>query len=533
MSGWNLGELFRAVVDTVGEREAVVSGTTRLTYDALDARVNRLAHWLAHEGIGPGEHIGLALRNGNEYLEAMLAAFTLGAVPVNVNTRYTTGELRYLFDDADLRLVIHEPDLADAVTEAVGIDPGSPGRTLARGRAYEAALASSEPGRPDLQGRSGDDRYILYTGGTTGMPKGVVWRHEDIFHAAFGGGNPGGTPIDSLADLAALARTGRVRCLPVSPFTHGTAHWTAFSTLFGGGTVVVSCAPAFDPVSIWSLAEIEAVTLLVIVGDAFARPLADALDRHGDRWDLSSLLLVVSGGAVLSPAVRQSLLAHLSSTVVVDGYGTSETGGHGHMAVWPGAADAGLPRFEVGDDTAVLDSHLDPVRPGSGDVGLVARRGPIPLRYHGDPDRSAITFRSINGERWAVPGDLAIVEEDGRITLLGRGSGSINTGGEKVFPDEVEATLKAHPAVFDAVVMGVSDERWGQRVTAVVQARDDRPVDAGELTRHCRSHLAPFKVPRQVVFVDELVRRSSGKPDYTWAAAVLARTVEGATAPTS
>lgn len=520
MGMWNLADLFEKVVDEVGDREAVVAGSDRLTYGQLDERANRLADVLRERGVGVGDRVALSMRNGHEYLEAMLAAFKLRAVPVNVNVRYTVDELAYLLGDATPTLVLHEPHLTDRMAAAAE-RMATPARLLAPGPAYERALAGADPQRPTVPGRGDDDHYVLYTGGTTGQPKGVVWRHEDIFFGALLTPAPDGGVPASPEELAVAARSGRSRCLPASPFTHGTAHWSALSTLYGGGTVVVGDdTNGLVPPALWDLVETEAVSMLVIVGDAFARPLADALDAHPDRWDLSHLLVLASGGAILSPAVRQALLAHLPWAVVVDGYGTSETGGQGRMAVWPGQHNGGLPRFTVDEGTAVLDDELRPVEPGSPVVGRLARRGFIPLGYHNDRDRTGRTFPTVDGVRWAVTGDRATVDADGSITLLGRGSSSINTGGEKVFPEEVEATLKAHPAVFDAVVVGVPDERWGQRVAAVVQPRRSATVTLDELSAHCRRTLAGFKAPRQLVLVDAVVRHPTGKADPRWARAV-------------
>jgi acyl-CoA synthetase (AMP-forming)/AMP-acid ligase II len=302
---------------------------------------------------------------------------------------------------------------------------------------------------------------------------------------------------------------------------HGSAHWMALSTLFTGGSIVIDVEAGFDPARVWRLVADERVTFLVIVGDAFARPLVDALAGAAGRWDLSSLTVILSGGAVLSPAVKDALLAELPGCLVVDGFGASETGGQGQMVAVPGAAGTN-PRFSMDDYTTVLDDDLRPVEPGSGVVGRLARRGRVPLGYYKDEAKSAATFPVVDGVRWAVPGDLATVEADGTITVFGRGSVSINTGGEKVHPEEVEAALKAHPAVFDAVVVGVSDERWGQRVAAVVQLRAGAGVEAPtveELAAHARTTLAGYKVPRSVVVVDEIVRSPSGKADYRWARA--------------
>ena len=519
MTGFNLASLFETVAGAVPDREAAVHGDRRLSYADLDERAGRLAAVLAGAGVGAGDHVGLHLWNGTEYLEGMLAAFKLRAVPVNINYRYVADELRYLFVDAGLVAVVHEPAFADLVARA---RPPALGFTLARGGEYEAALKSVPAPASPQAGRSGDDRYILYTGGTTGPPKGVVWRHEDIFFAALGGG--GDPPITAPSELSERAQLGRTRLLPACPFMHGSAHWMAFSTLFRGGTIVIDPSPTFQPDGVWELIDRERVTFLVIVGDAFARPLLDALDT-ADRppWDLSSLTVILSGGAVLSPTVKDALLERLPGCMVVDGFGASETGGQGSMVAVARASGTN-PRFAMDPATAVLDDDLRPVSPGSGVVGRLARRGRIPLGYHNDPERTASTFPVVDGVRWSVPGDLARVEDDGTITVLGRGAVSINTGGEKVHPEEVEAALKGHPAVFDAVVVGVPDERWGQRVTAVVQLRTGAVEPSVEdLAAHARTTLAGYKVPRSLVVVDEVVRSPSGKADYRWALEVATR----------
>lgn len=513
---FNLADLFRVVAGAVPDREAVVDGSRRLSYADLDDRVRRLATVLRDAGVQPGEHVGLYLHNSSVYLEGMLAAFLVRAVPVNINYRYVADELRYLFDDADLVALIHEPGYATTIDEARAAVPGLR-FTLARGEEYEAALAAVAPLDPNrVTGRSGDDHYILYTGGTTGMPKGVVWRHEDIFFAALGGG---GLPaITDPSELAERAVRGRTRMLPACPFMHGSAHWMALSALFTGGCVVIDGGSGFDAARTWRLVADEGVTYLVIVGDAFARPLVDALES-GAATDLSSLTVILSGGAILSPTVKDALLEALPGCLVVDGFGASETGGQGSMVAVPGAAGA-HPRFTMDAQTTVLDDDLRPVVPGSGVVGRLARRGRVPLGYYKDPAKTAATFPVVDGVRWAVPGDLATIEDDGTITIFGRGSVSINTGGEKVHPEEVESALKGHPAVFDAVVVGVPDGRWGQRVAAVVQLREDAPEPTiDELAAHTRGSLAGYKVPRSVVVVDEIVRSPSGKADYRWAKA--------------
>jgi len=519
---FNLADLFELVADAVPEREALVCADRRLTFREADERIDRLAHPLQSVGIGAGDHVALFLYNGVEYLEAMLAAFKIRAVPINVNYRYVEEELRYLLDDSDSKAVIFHREFAPKLISLRGalpklgafvfVDDDSDTDVTPLGAVeYEAAITAAPPGR-DFGPRSADDLYILYTGGTTGMPKGVMWRHEDAFFGAFLAG--GAAEITQPEELAKHASESRTRCLPACPFMHGTAHWMAFSTLYGGGAVVISPERHFDPVHFWELVAREQVNFLVIVGDAFARPLVEALDGLDPSVDVSGCSVILSGGAVLSPTVKAALAAKLPGSLIVDGYGASETGGQGQSITVAGSEVSPAPRFAVNEETTVLDGDLRPAAPGV--VGMLARRGRIPLGYYKDTEKSAATFPEVDGVRWSVPGDHARIEDDGTITLLGRGSVSINTGGEKVYPEEVEAVLKGHPAVFDAVVVGVPDERWGERVVALVQPREGMQPGFDELDAHVRAHLAGYKAPRDVVLIDSIVRSPSGKPDYRW-----------------
>ena len=523
---FNLADLWEKVVDTVPDHDAVVCDGRHLTYAQVDERANRLAHALSDQGIGPGDHVALYLYNSAEYLEGMLAAFKLRAVPVNVNYRYVEEELRYLLIDADAKAVVFHrgfaPKLEAIRAELPLLDAclaveDHSGADLSRLGAldYESALDAASPAR-DFAPRSADDLYVLYTGGTTGMPKGVMWRHEDIFFGALGGGGAGGTMITAPEEIADRCLEGRQRCVPACPFMHGTAHWMALSALFTGGTVIVYTDRHFDAINLWELVARERANFLVIVGDAFARPLHDALDQV-PHLDLSGCHVILSGGAVLSPSVKHTLADRLPATLIVDGYGASETGGQGQSVTVAGGAAPSAPRFSVNEETTVLDADLRPAQVGA--VGHLARRGHIPLGYYKDPAKTAATFPEVDGVRWSVPGDHAVIEADGTITLLGRGSVSINTGGEKVYPDEVEAALKSHPGVFDVIVVGVPDERWGERVIAVVQPRPGESPDVESLRAHTNAHLAPYKIPREVVIVDSVVRSPSGKPDYRWAKA--------------
>jgi fatty-acyl-CoA synthase len=512
---YNLADLFEIVADTVPDRLALVAGAERRTYRELDERATRVAHALAARGVTAGEHVAILSYNRVEWIETMIACFKLSAVPINVNFRYVADELRYVLDNADVVAVVHEPEFAP-VLDAVAKDLSKLRARLEIGDEYERALTRA-PAERTFAPRSSDDLYVLYTGGTTGMPKGVVWRHEDIFFAALGGGGFGMNPITSPDEIATRTLPEEYRMMPLvtAPMMHGGGQWMAFITFFGGGTMVLYCGRHFDPDAVWRVVERERCNQLMVVGDAIARPLADALGKPAADYDVSSVMVVGSGGAILSESVREQLAKQLPGVGIWDGFGTSETGAGGQVT---DAFTGRGPTLAPNETLAVLDEDLRPVEPGSGVVGRLARRGHIPLAYYNDPAKTAATFIvDAGGTRWSLPGDMATVEPDGRIVFLGRGSGCINTGGEKVFPEEVEAALKTHPAVFDAVVVGVPDERYVERVAAVVHARPGKAPTLEELQAHCRTAIAGYKMPRSLRLVDEITRTPVGKPDYRWA----------------
>jgi acyl-CoA synthetase (AMP-forming)/AMP-acid ligase II len=529
MQSHQIADLFEAVADAVPDRTAVVCDDVRLTYRELDERATRLAHFLRERGIGPGDHVGTYLYNGVEYVTAMLAAFKISAVPINVNYRYVEDELAYLFANADLRAVVHHREFAPRVAAvragcpklelAIRVEDGSDADPATLGDAveFEAAVASGSPER-DFSGRSDEDLFIIYTGGTTGMPKGVMWEHVAAYFACFGGGNPIGDDIDDLDELVERARTiGAVAVsLIAPPLIHGAAQLATLISLIGGMKIVYQ--KSFDAEGIVRLIAREKVMTLSLVGDAMARPLADALARNAASdapLDVGSVLVVTSAGAIFSEPVKDAIKRHLPQAQLLDNYGSTETGfqgsgGGGHKSFGQGLS------FEMNDRTVVIDDDLRPVEPGSGTIGRVALTGWVPVGYYGDPKKSAETFPVIDGVRYSITGDLAEVEADGRIKLYGRGSLCINTGGEKVFVEEVENALKAHPAVADAVVVGLDDERWGQRVVALVSldpADDDAP-DEDALREHCRGHVAGYKVPKEIHVVDAVFRGPNGKADY-------------------
>ncbi len=528
---FNLADLFELVADTVPDRLALVAADVRLTYAQLDARANRFANRLVDSGVAPGAHVGILSRNRAEWVEAMIGCYKARTVPINLNFRYVAPELRYVVENADLAVLVYERELSQLVADSWdpsverslqlmviedGTPPGIPDPVAATGATpveYEEALAAAAPDRGGAP-RSADDLYILYTGGTTGMPKGVMWRQEDIFFAAMGGGGWGAEPITSPDDLAVRLDTdpgGRIPMLVVGPLMHGNAQWAMWNAFMMAGTTVLYTGHRFDPDQLLRLIGDEGVVSSALVGDAMARPLSETLAAaEPGTYDVSTLVVIGSGGAMLSAAVKADLAAQLPGAVIMDRFGSSESGAQGAVEV-----GASGPKFVMGDDTAVLDDDLRPLAPGDGRIGRLARTGRIPLGYYRDEAKTAATFPTdADGTRWSVPGDLASIGSDGVITVHGRGSASINSGGEKIFPEEVEAAVKSHPDIYDAIVVGLPDERFGERVAAVVRLRGDAPgLTLDALIEHCRDHVAGYKVPRQLLLVEELPLTAAGKPD--------------------
>ena len=525
---YNIADLFELVADAVPEQLAVVCGDDRLTYGQLDAAATKLANYLAAQGVGAGDHIGLHLYNSAEFVTGSIAALKLRAVPINVNYRYVAHELRYIFEDAELVALVTQggflPDVEEAAegntklrTIITAPDPADhpqkPENSALATVEFADALAAGSDER-SFGERSNDDLYIIYTGGTTGMPRGVMWRHEDLFFAALQGGRPGGDDIEAPDELRPIVAAGdtRMNIHGAAPLIHGAAQLATWICLFTGGTVCLVPGRSFNAKMTCALIEAEQVNVVNLVGDAMARPFADELEA-GD-YDADCLFTLSSAGAVLSEVVKEKLTELLPYAMVLNNFGSSETGHQGTaMSTRGGAA-----KFIMhGHGTAVVDKDGNEIEPGSGKVGWLARTGHIPLGYYKAPEKTAATFVQRNGKRWVMPGDMAIPNEDGSITVLGRGSVCINTGGEKVFPEEVEEALKSHPTVQDAIVVGVPDERWGQRVEALVLLRDGAAADAAAVEAQCRSRVAGYKAPRKLHFVADLNRQPSGKPDYGWA----------------
>ena len=529
---WNFGTVFESVADAIPEHTALVQDGRRRTWREFDERASRLAAAFRALGLGPGSKVAFYLYNSNEYLEMLFATFKLRAVPANVNYRYTEEELAYLLENSDAEVVVFHGSLGkqvDAVRDpklkvraAVQVDDGSP---LVDGALrYEDLIESHEP--MERIERSGDDLLFLYTGGTTGMPKAVMWRHEDLFAALAPAATAFfGLPIpEDTTGVEAVVRTvhesGLVPVhLPASPLMHGTGQFSTLQVLFLGGTIVTLESRHFDPHELWQVVQRERVTQIAIVGDAFAKPMLRALDEaeaRGEPYDLSSLLLVISSGVMWSESVKRELIAR-HPVIAYDSLGSSEGVGFAN-AITTADSKGETAKFSVGPDTKVFTDDGREVKPGSGEVGNLAVGGHIPVGYYKDPEKTAATFRVVDGKRYSIPGDYATVEADGTITLLGRGSVSINSGGEKIFPEEVEEAVKQHPAVADAVVVGVPDERFGEAVTAVVALAPGRTTDEGEIAGAVeRSGLARFKRPKHVVVVDAVPRGPNGKADYAWA----------------
>ncbi|MCH9736603.1 MAG: acyl-CoA synthetase [Actinomycetia bacterium] len=526
----NIADLAEHAIDAVPDRTALIGTDHQLTYAELEEKANRLAHYLIDNGVKKGDKVGLYCRNRIEIVIAMLGIVKAGAILVNVNFRYVEGELKYLFDNSDMVALVHERRYADRVANVLPETPNVKTILVVEdgshddfqrygGVEFYSALEQGAPER-DFGPRSPDDIYLLYTGGTTGFPKGVMWRHEDIYRVLFGGTDfATGEPLADEYDLAKqAAENAPMIRYPIPPMIHGATQSATWMSLFSGQTVVLK--PEFDAEDVWPTIAEHKVNLLFFTGDAMARPLLDALLAHqdkGNEYDLSSLFLLASTAALFSTSLKEKFLELLPNRIITDSIGSSETGFGGTSIVAKGQSHTGGPRVTIDKNTVVLDDDGNPVKPGSGVRGIIAKSGHIPVGYFKDEKKTAETFKTINGVRYAIPGDYAEVEADGSVTMLGRGSVSINSGGEKIYPEEVEAALKGHPDVFDALVVGVPDPRFGQHVAAVVQARVGTRPALADLDAFVRNEIAGYKVPRSLWLVDEVKRSPAGKPDYRWA----------------
>ncbi|MFI5715315.1 acyl-CoA synthetase [Nocardia sp. NPDC051750] len=530
---YNIADLVEHTIDLVPDRVALADDHRSITFAQLEDRANRLANYLLEHGVQPGDKVGIYSRNTIEAVEAMVAVFKARAVMINVNFRYVENELQYIFENSDMVALIHErrytgkvanvrPKVAKLKTVLV-VDDGSDEFATAEGSVdYEAALAESS-GERNFGDRSPDDIFMLYTGGTTGMPKGVMWRHEDWWRVLGGGINfmTGEYVQDEWQQAKTGAAGGQMVRYPIPPLIHGGSQTAVFHGLFDGGKTIM--LPEFSGHGVWQAVDRHSINMIFMTGDAMARPMMDALKEgnpeNGEPYQHTNLWAMASSAALFSPTLKDEFIDLLPNTVITDSIGSSETGFGGISIAAKGATHTGGPRVKIDASTAVLDEDGNPVTPGSGQSGVLARKGHIPLGYYNDPVKTAATFKEFNGVRYSIPGDWARVEEDGTVTMLGRGSVSINSGGEKIYPEEVEGALKCHPEIFDALVVGVPDERWGQRVAAVVQCRGDKRPTLEELRPVLTQEISSYKQPRSLWFVDEIKRSPAGKPDYKWAKA--------------
>jgi len=531
----NLADLFEHAVDAAPGRPAVKVGDRVLTYAELEASANQLAHFLSAQGVRPGEHVALYARNSIEHVIGLLAILKIRAVSINVNYRYVEGELDYLFDNADVVAVIHEscyapliarcaprhdklrtfvavPDAVPEETPATGADVAGFGCVL-----FADALDGQSAER-DFGARTADDMHIIYTGGTTGFPKGVMWRHEDFWRVLAGGIDfVTGQPLSEYDQSEQAKQDGRLVTFPLSPLMHGGAQTSLLMHLFAGHLTILEAK--FEPVRTWEIVECEGVQLLFMTGDAMARPLIEEFERKaaaGAPYQAPSLVAISSTAAIFSPEVKGRWLEAFPNAFLTDSIGATETGFQGTGLQDKGSINHDGALVALGPDSVVIgdDDKVLNLADNVGAVGRLGRTGNVPLGYYKDPAKSAATFLVIDGARYAVPGDRARIEGDSKVTLLGRGSNCVNTGGEKVYPEEVEAAVKAHPAVYDCLVVGVPDEKYGQAVAAVVELRDGQPLGLDELRSFLRASLSGYKLPRAMTVVAKVPRNPAGKAQY-------------------
>ena len=531
---FNAADIFEGVVDRVPDREAIVHGSTRLTYKELDARSNKAANALKKLGIKKGSHVGIYAFNCVEWLEIMLGAYKLCAIPININYRYVEEELKYLIENADMEAIFYHKQFSKKLQNIKGQlpllksficinDHSDNENVIEESFDFESLIINEDESRLKVQ-RSGDDQYILYTGGTTGMPKGVVWRMEDVL-MTLGGGIDAvtGEKYKTPEEFADKCYQDQTIALALAPFMHGGAQWQSFNAFFSGWKLIINDQISFDADYIWEVVAKEKVMNLTIMGDAMGRPLCDALPKAIEKGlDLSSLFVLSSTASVFSATIKDTILEFLPNLFLIDAVGSSETGATGvniHTKDGKLKDSGGGPKFTKPEFSEILNLDTKEIILPSDTqtIGYLARKGHVPLAYYKDEEKSKKTFIEVNGERYSIPGDMAKYEADGQMTLLGRGSVSINSGGEKIFPEEVEMALKAHPNIFDCLVVGVKDDRWGQKVVAVIQRRKDIEMSLEEIKEVASKYIASYKMPKAIVFSELIERAPSGKPNYQWA----------------
>ncbi len=538
----NIADLFEHAVDVVPDRAVIQVGPRKATYAEIESQANQLAHFLSSRGIVKGDHVGIYAKNSIEHVVALIAIFKIRAVAINVNYRYVEGELNYLFENSDMVGLVYERTYTDLVartapkhpklmTVVAMTDPTDPGNTADissfGGITWNEALEGQSAER-DFEERSPDDVYIVYTGGTTGFPKGVMWRHEDFWRVLGGGIDfMTGERQEEYSQSKTAAAGDPMVTFPLSPLMHGGAQAAMLMHLFAGHLTILE--PAFDADETWRIIDREKVQLIFMTGDAMARPLIEAY--KAGNYDGSSLVAVASSAAIFSRPVKEEWMKAFPNAFFTDSVGSSETGFSGTGLQDSENIQGQGPVVALGVETVILDDDnavIDGANVGA--IGRLARSGSVPIGYYRDPEKSAATFIEVDGVRFSIPGDFARIEADNKITLLGRGSNCVNTGGEKVYPEEVEMALKSHPDVYDALVVGVADEKWGQHVSAVIQARSDLPPTLDSLREHLRPLLSGYKLPRSVAYVDEIPRSATGKANYPAAKELAEGTLKEAAA---
>ncbi len=531
ISGWNFADVFERIADRIPDELAQQQGYRAITWVEFDTRADGVARALLDAGLVEQDKVAQYLYNCPEYIESLYGCFKAGMATVNTNYRYAADELVYLWDNADVTAVVFHGSFTSQVEEVRDRVPGirlwlwidhGDGPCPDWAVPYELA-AQSNPGRTQGPwGRSGDHLFLLYTGGTTGMPKGVMWRQDDMFGALDANNKRRMPPEQNLDAVGDRVVKAGPKGLPGAPLMHGTGLFNAISTLMVGGSITTMENWHFDPAELLGTIERYQINSISIVGDAFAKPILRALDAEPDRWDISSLRVIVSSGVIWSQQSKDGLLRHSPRLILVDALGSSEAIG---LATNTTTSDSGgeTAKFELGPNARVVTEDGTDIVPGSGDVGLVALAGNTPIGYYKDEVKSAATFRIIDGKRYSIPGDWAEVFADGTVKLLGRGSQCINTGGEKVYPEEVEECLKLHPAVHDAAVVGLPDERFGEAITALVEPEPGASIDADVLIDHVKARLARYKAPKSVITIDSVGRAVNGKLDYKALKAIAER----------
>lgn len=530
---FNIADMFEMVVDAAPDREALICGDYRTNFKQFDDRANQLAHYLTSQGIKAGDHVGLFMYNCGEYLEGMMACFKIRAVPINVNYRYMGDELAYIFMNANIVACIHGrefiPALQDIKAQVPDMqtficvdDDTEYDLSLIGAVDYNAAIKEQSPAR-DFGQRFDDDMFILYTGGTTGYPKGVMWPHKNVFFAAMtGGGAFTGTPCEKPEDIISNMSTHPLGGIALAPLMHGASWWYACIMMLAGNKLVLNHNRSLIGEQVWDIVEKEKLNLVQIVGDAMAIPLLDALKQNPTRWDLSSVFNIGSGGAVFSESKQQEFKEVFPNCFITNAFGSSEAGQMGSdSGNKKGSGDAsGLGNIIKSPhmDVIVTEGEGAPRHAKPGEIGIFARSGYIPRGYYNDEKKTAETFIDVEGTIWLLTGDAAKLEEDGQsMTIFGRGSNCINSGGEKIFPEEVEQALKAHPDIYDCLVVETPHERWGSQVTAVISTRNGVKLTLDDVKQEVRKHIADYKAPRRLHIADEIVRQPNGKPDYKWA----------------